>query len=101
MPRRSIRPATAALDPALGPLSTYEIGVALGMTFFAERQVEAAVLEIGLGGRYDAVNTVTPLVSVITAISYDHTATLSDDHETFDAHIYALSRQDWLSLGKL
>jgi len=32
---------------------------------------------------------------------YDHTATLSDDRETFDAHIYVLTRKDWTSLGKL
>jgi RimJ/RimL family protein N-acetyltransferase len=34
-------------------------------------------------------------------MSFDHTATLSDDRETFDAHIYVLTRQDWLSLGNL
>ncbi len=73
-----IQPLVAALDPALGPLSTYEIGVALGLTYFAEQKIDFAVLEIGLGGRYDAINTVTPLLSVITSISYDHTAILGD-----------------------
>ena len=34
-------------------------------------------------------------------MSYDHTATLSDDHETFEAHVYALAREDWLPAGKL
>jgi dihydrofolate synthase/folylpolyglutamate synthase len=73
-----IQPAVAALDQALGPPSTYEIGVALGLSYFAAQQVDFAVLEIGLGGRYDAINTVTPLLSVITSISYDHTAILGD-----------------------
>ena len=73
-----IQPTVATLDPALGRLSTYEIGVALGLTWFAQQQVDFAVLEIGLGGRYDAVNVVTPLLSVITAISYDHMAILGD-----------------------
>ncbi|HEY1011702.1 MAG TPA: folylpolyglutamate synthase/dihydrofolate synthase family protein [Herpetosiphonaceae bacterium] len=73
-----IQPAAARLDPALGRLSTYELGVALGLTHFAEQEVDFAVLEIGLGGRYDAINTVTPLVSVIASISYDHTAVLGD-----------------------
>ena len=34
-------------------------------------------------------------------MKHDHTATLSDDRETFDAHVYVLTRQDWMSLGKL
>lgn len=73
-----VQPVVATLDPALGPLSTYEIGVALGLTYFAQQAIDFAVLEIGLGGRYDAINTVTPLLSVITSISYDHMAILGD-----------------------
>ncbi|HYF65756.1 MAG TPA: folylpolyglutamate synthase/dihydrofolate synthase family protein [Herpetosiphonaceae bacterium] len=73
-----IQPVAAALDPGLGRLSTYELGVALGLLWFAQQAVEFAVLEIGLGGRYDAINTVTPLLSVIASISYDHTAILGD-----------------------
>ena len=49
----------------------------------------------------DVPNTRSHRLMQRIGLSYDHTATLSDDHETFDAHIYALSRQDWLSLGKL
>jgi dihydrofolate synthase/folylpolyglutamate synthase len=73
-----IQPVAEALDPELGRLSTYELGVALGLLWFAQQRIDFAVLEIGLGGRYDAINTVTPLLSVITAISYDHTAILGD-----------------------
>ena len=53
-------------------LTTFEIITALGCEYFAERAVDLAVLEVGLGGRLDATNVVTPLVSVITPISFDH-----------------------------
>ncbi|MBN2387443.1 MAG: bifunctional folylpolyglutamate synthase/dihydrofolate synthase [Anaerolineales bacterium] len=57
-------------------LTTFEITTALGFLYFARQQVEAAVVEVGLGGRLDATNVVTPRVSVITSLSYDHTAVL-------------------------
>ena len=49
----------------------------------------------------DVPNTRSHALMQRLGMSYDHTATLSDDRETFDAHIYVLTRQDWLSLGKL
>ena len=49
----------------------------------------------------DVPNTRSHAVMRRIGMSFDHSATLSDDRETFDAHIYALSRHDWLSLGKL
>lgn len=55
-----------------GDPTYFELTTALALQYFADRQVDLAVLEIGLGGRYDTVNVVTPLVSVITPISYDH-----------------------------
>jgi dihydrofolate synthase/folylpolyglutamate synthase len=53
-------------------LTTFEITTALGFTYFADAGVDIAVVEVGLGGRLDATNVVTPLVSVITSLSYDH-----------------------------
>ncbi len=53
-------------------LTTYELITALGFLYFAEQEVELAVVEVGLGGRLDATNVLAPLVSVITSISYDH-----------------------------
>lgn len=50
----------------------FEIMTLLAFLFFAERKVEIAVLEVGLGGRLDATNIVTPLLSVITSIDFDH-----------------------------
>jgi len=59
-------------------LTTFEITTALGLLYFARREATAAVLEVGLGGRLDATNIVTPKVSVITSISYDHTYVLGN-----------------------
>ena len=75
-----LRPAVARLaaTPELGQPSTYDLGTALALDHFAAAGVDLAILEIGLGGRYDSVNTITPLVSVITAISLDHIAVLGN-----------------------
>jgi dihydrofolate synthase/folylpolyglutamate synthase len=54
----------------------FEIITALALLRFAEHQVDAAVLEVGLGGRLDSTNVCQPLVSVITSISFDHTQQL-------------------------
>jgi dihydrofolate synthase/folylpolyglutamate synthase len=59
-------------------LTTFEITTALAFMAFAKYGVTAAVFEVGLGGRLDATNVVTPKVSVITSLSYDHTAILGD-----------------------
>lgn len=53
-------------------LTTFEITTALGFTYFSREKVDIAVIEVGLGGRLDATNVVTPLLSVITSLSYDH-----------------------------
>lgn len=50
----------------------FEVLTALALLYFRERRVEIAVLEVGLGGRYDATNVVTPVLSVITSIARDH-----------------------------
>lgn len=59
-------------------LSTFEITTGLAFLYFARREVDVAVIEVGLGGRLDATNIVTPIVSVITSISYDHTQLLGN-----------------------
>jgi dihydrofolate synthase/folylpolyglutamate synthase len=69
-----IKPAVAKI-PAL---TTFEITTALGLLHFARQNVNAAVIEVGLGGRLDATNVVLPRVAVITALSYDHMAVLGN-----------------------
>lgn len=59
-------------------LTTFEITTALAFLFFAREKADAVVAEVGLGGRLDATNVVTPLVSVITSLSYDHTHLLGN-----------------------
>lgn len=59
-------------------LTTFEITTALAFLYFARQGVTAAIFEVGLGGRLDATNIITPLVSVITSISYDHTQFLGN-----------------------
>jgi dihydrofolate synthase/folylpolyglutamate synthase len=62
----------AMRDGEQGSPTYYEISTALALGYFAEQGVDAAVLEVGLGGRLDATNVVTPRVAVITTIGYDH-----------------------------
>lgn len=64
--------------PQLPGITSYEIQTMLGFLYFARQQVDIAVVEVGLGGRLDSTNIVTPMVSVITSISYDHTRVLGD-----------------------
>ena len=68
----TLRPAVAA-DPAL---TWFELFTALAFLHFARSRVDVAVVEVGLGGRLDATNVLTPLVSVITRLSLDHTSLL-------------------------
>jgi dihydrofolate synthase/folylpolyglutamate synthase len=71
-----IRRAIAELDPTLGTATTFEVGTAFALVYFAQRGVDLAVVEVGTGGRFDATNLLEPRVSAIAPISYDHTATL-------------------------
>jgi len=56
----------------LGSPTEFEVVTAIGFLYFKEQGIDFLVLEVGLGGRLDATNVVTPLVSVITPISFDH-----------------------------
>jgi len=59
-------------EKGLGSPTEFEVVTALGLLYFKEQAVDFLVFEVGLGGRLDATNVVTPLVSVITPISFDH-----------------------------
>ena len=75
-----IRPVVEELEHETDSegLTTYEIGTAITLLYFARRRVAMAVLEIGIGGALDALNVVDPVLSVITSISLDHTDVLGD-----------------------
>lgn len=66
--------------PFFEPLhpSFFELTTALAFKYFAEQKVDIAVIEVGLGGRLDCTNIITPILSVITNISLDHTQFLGN-----------------------
>ncbi|WP_428660907.1 bifunctional folylpolyglutamate synthase/dihydrofolate synthase [Runella sp.] len=66
-----------ALIEAIEP-SFFEISVALAFDYFAQQNVDIAIIEVGLGGRLDSTNIITPVLSVITNISFDHTDLLGN-----------------------
>jgi dihydrofolate synthase/folylpolyglutamate synthase len=73
-----IRAVTTGLDKAGLAPSFFEIATALGFLHFARKEVYAAVVEVGLGGRFDSTNVCRPLVTIITSISFDHTEILGN-----------------------
>ena len=63
---------------AASSFSFFELTTALAFLYFAEQKVDFAVIEVGLGGRLDCTNIITPELSVITNISFDHVQFLGD-----------------------
>lgn len=61
--------------------SFFELTTAMAFKYFAEQKVDIAVIEVGLGGRLDCTNIISPVLSVITNISFDHTGFLGDTLE--------------------
>lgn len=59
----------------------FEMYTAMAFLYFERKKVDFAVIEVGLGGRFDATNVIEPLLSVITSISYDHKDILGDTIE--------------------
>ena len=72
-------------DLPFGPVSYFETKVAIAFKLFAEEAVDAAVIEVGLGGTRDATNVVRPRVSVLTNVGLDHTEILGDTVEQIAA----------------
>ena len=56
----------------------FELATLMGFHYFAEEQVDIAIIETGMGGRWDATNVIYPLCSVITHIDMDHMEFLGD-----------------------
>lgn len=69
-----IKPAVSAVPE----LTTFEIMTGLAFLYFAREKVDIAVIEVGLGGRLDATNIITPEASVITSLYLDHVSILGD-----------------------
>ena len=62
--------------------SFFELTMTMAFEYFAKENVDIAVIETGLGGRLDSTNIITPILSIITNISFDHTAFLGDSLES-------------------
>tara|TARA_B110000238_G_scaffold45556_1_gene49298 strand:+ start:170 stop:1372 length:1203 start_codon:yes stop_codon:yes gene_type:complete len=62
-------------------LTFFEFSTLAALIIFSQKNLDVIILEVGLGGRLDAVNIIDPDVSIITSIGYDHTAILGDDLE--------------------
>jgi len=58
--------------------SFFELATMMAFCYFADKQVDIAIVEVGLGGRLDSTNIITPILSIITNISMDHTQFLGD-----------------------
>lgn len=71
-----VKPLIEEIQP-----SFFEITVAMAFDYFAFEKVDIAVIEVGLGGRLDSTNVITPELSIITNISYDHKDILGDTLE--------------------
>src|SRR5262245_58313510 len=77
---REVRDSSQLQTPnsKLVPLTYFEVATAAGFQHFARQGVDAAVIEVGLGGRFDSTNVCEPAVAVVTSISYDHTKILGE-----------------------
>lgn len=76
---RHVAVAAAALEvelPELGTVSTFEFVTAMAFAAFARAECHLAVIEVGLGGRYDATNVLSPAATVVTRLDLEHTAVL-------------------------
>ncbi|WP_287152482.1 folylpolyglutamate synthase/dihydrofolate synthase family protein [Candidatus Solincola tengchongensis] len=75
-------PAVEESDARTGdPLTYFEVTTAMAFLHFARRKVDVGVIEVGLGGRWDATNLLMSQVQVITGVAFDHTAELGDTLE--------------------
>lgn len=96
--------AFAVVEQARGdvPLTYFEFGTLAALWLFQQAQLDLAVLEVGLGGRLDAVNLVDPDVAVITTVDIDHVDWLGPDRESIGQEKAGIARA-WkpLVLGEI
>ncbi|MCK4521952.1 MAG: bifunctional folylpolyglutamate synthase/dihydrofolate synthase [Nanoarchaeota archaeon] len=76
--KKNIVSLLSKIKPFIKDHTYFEIVTALAFTYFAQQKVDFAVVEVGMGGRLDATNIITPEVSIITNISLEHTEHLGN-----------------------
>ena len=79
-------------------LSFFELSFGLAVSYFNKRNVDIAIIEVGLGGRLDATNIITPLMSIITNISLDHTEILGDTLEDIAEEKSGIIKKDSITI---
>lgn len=85
-------PHIEAVAAELGQPTEFEVVTFLGLWHFARQKVDAAVVEVGLGGRWDATNVTEPLVSVVTHVALDHMDRLGNTVEEIAADKVDIAR---------
>lgn len=88
----AVEAARTDADGTTTPLTYFEYGTLAALWLFARRDLDLVVLEVGLGGRLDAVNLVDPDVAVITTVDLDHQAWLGDTIEAIGAEKARIAR---------
>ena len=83
-----------ALPSFAVPPTFFEVATAMAFQYFAEERVEIAVLEVGLGGRFDATNVCRPIGTIITNISFDHEKHLGSSLEAIAFEKAGIVKQD-------
>lgn len=74
--------------------SFFELTVAMAFDYFAQQKVDLAIIEVGLGGRLDSTNIISPILSIITNISLEHTNLLGDTLEKIAAEKAGIIKSD-------
>ena len=82
-----LKPEVEAINQraTYGELTTFELLTALAFAYFGQKGVDFQVLEVGMGGKFDATNVISPEVGIITSISFDHMDVLGDTLEEIAA----------------
>ncbi len=93
---RCLQPALdgVAADPTLGPATYFETLTALAFVAFQREGVDVAVVEVGLGGRLDATNVLSPVACAIASLSLDHEAVLGDTLPAIAAEKAGILKED-------
>lgn len=86
--------AVEALPEKLGQPTFFEVMTALALAHYAEQAVDLAVIEVGLGGRLDSTNVITPDVAAVGAVSLDHTQILGETVEKIAAEKAGIFKKD-------
>lgn len=91
----NLRPAIETVSNSeFGQVSFFEIYTALAFTYFADKATDFAVIEVGLGGRLDATNVVSPVTTVITQIGLEHTNILGETYTEIAREKAEIIKQD-------